>query len=189
MAKQLGQQCVRWGDHSRRLCWQLIEDCGDGSYFAVLCLTHAWCYGQTGQVSRERHSIQHLKRMFSCFKIASVILKKDPVALILVSKYVHGLYLLLLASQASGVVQEHDFMWLQSSGNGCCNLCLIQDDWTASHVPPHWTDQWDHPTVQTPLKKTGYHSNVGSFAEKQQIQKTGRLGKKCLLFYAGTLKL
>lgn len=59
--------------------------------------------------------------------------------------------LVFLAPQASWAIQKHDFVGLQGSGNGSCNFCWVQHRRATSPVHPHRTNQWDGPTVQTPL--------------------------------------
>lgn len=67
--------------------------------------------------------------------------------------------LVLLATKASRDVQEHDFVGLQCSRNSRCHFRRVQHYWATLPVPPHWTNQWDCPAVQTPLEEAGVQDN------------------------------
>ena len=65
------------------------------------------------------------------------------------------------AAEASRVIQEHDFVGLQGSGDSRRHLRRVQHYRATAAVPPHRTEQWDGPAVQAPLEEADVHSNMG----------------------------
>lgn len=68
--------------------------------------------------------------------------------------------LLLLAAQASRVVEEHDFVRLQRSGYGRRHLGGIQRHWATSTISPHRANQGDCAAVQAPLEEANVHGDT-----------------------------